>query len=78
MVEVIKGNGTMKLWMTQEALFRDKKKGIKSKLRYAYGEGSSVIFGLEYIDNDAKSLMNMPPMMNNILTVNDLTKRNNK
>ena len=68
--------GPMKLWMTQEALFRDKKKGIKSKLRYAYGEGSSVIFGLEYIDNDAKrkSLMNMPPMMNNILTVNDLTK----
>ena len=68
--------GPMKLWMTQEALFRDKKKGIKSKLRYAYGEGSSVIFGLEYIDNDAKrkSLMNMPPMMNNILTVNDLNK----
>ena len=68
--------GPMKLWMTQEALFRDKKKGIKSKLRYAYGEGSSVIFGLEYIDNDAKrkSLMNMPPMMNNILAVNDLTK----
>lgn len=35
-----------------------------------------MIFGLEYIDNDAKrkSLMNMPPMMNNILTVNDLTK----
>jgi len=68
--------GPMKLWMTQDALFRDKKKGVKSKLRYAYGEGSSVIFGLEYIDNDAKrkSLMNMPPMMNNVLTVNDLTK----
>ena len=68
--------GPMKLWMTQDALFRDKKKGIKSKLRYAYGEGSSVIFGLEYIDNDAKrkSLMNMPPMMSNVLTVNDLNK----
>ena len=68
--------GPMKFWMTQDALFRDEKKGIKSKLRYGYGEGSSVIFGLEYIDNDAKrkSLMNMPPMMNNILTVNDLNK----
>lgn len=68
--------GPMKLWMTQDALFRDEKKGVKSKLRYGYGEGSSVIFGLEYIDNDAKrkSLMNMPPMMNNILTVNDLNK----
>ena len=68
--------GPMKLWMTQDALFRDEKKGVKSKLRYGYGEGSSVIFGLEYIDNDAKrkSLMNMPPMMNNILTVNVLNK----
>lgn len=64
-------------WMTQNALFKDKKQGIKTKMRYSYGEGSSVIFGLEYIDNDAKrdSLMNMPPMMNSLKTINDLNKK---
>ena len=65
------------LWMAQNALFKDKKQGIKTKMRYAYGEGSSIIFGLEYIDNDAKrdSLMNMPPMMNSLKTINDLNKK---
>lgn len=68
--------GPITLWMTQDALFRDEKKGIKSKMRYSYGDGSSVIFGIEYINNEAKrkSLMNMPPMMTNVLTVNDLEK----
>ena len=69
--------GHMKLWMTQNALFKDEKQGIKTKMRYSYGEGSSVIFGLEYIDNDAKrdSLMDMPPMMNSLKTINDLNKK---
>ncbi|MDH6457518.1 iron complex outermembrane receptor protein [Fusobacterium sp. PH5-7] len=69
--------GGTELWMTQNALFKDKKQGIKTKMRYSYGEGSSVIFGLEYIDNDAKrdSLMNMPPMMNSLKTINDLNKK---
>lgn len=34
-------------------LFRDKKQGVKSKLKYSYGAGSSVVGGVEYIDNTA-------------------------
>ncbi|NME36064.1 MULTISPECIES: TonB-dependent receptor [Fusobacterium] len=32
--------------------FKDKKTGIKPKLKYAYGDDSSLIFGLDYIKND--------------------------
>lgn len=67
----------MTLWLTQKAMFEDEKLGLKTKMKYSYGKGSSVIFGLEYIDNDAKrySYMNMPPMMNSLITVNDLNKK---
>ncbi len=43
--------------------FDDKKVGLKPKFKYSYGEGniagSSVVFGLDYIDNDAQRLANM-------------------
>ncbi|WP_349763547.1 TonB-dependent receptor [Fusobacterium sp. SYSU M8D902] len=41
--------------------FDDKKKGIKPKLKYYYGENktSSVVVGLDYIDNEAKRWANM-------------------
>lgn len=41
------------------SLFDDKKIGIKPKFKYSYGEGefngSSVVFGVDYIDNNLKS-----------------------
>lgn len=32
--------------------FEDEKKGVKSKLKYKYGEDSSLIFGVDYIKNN--------------------------
>ena len=34
-----------------DANFDDEKKGIKTKLRYSYGNDSSLVFGIDYIDN---------------------------
>lgn len=44
--------------------FEDKKKGIKPKLKYSYGDDSSVIFGLDYIDNTGGryGIINTPQM----------------
>ena len=32
--------------------FRDEKKGVKTKLKYSYGNDSSLIWGIDYINND--------------------------
>lgn len=43
--------------------FDDKKIGVKPKLKYFYGKtGSSIVFGLDYIDNEAKRYANMDQM----------------
>ena len=34
--------------MEQDSTFEDKKWGVKPKLRYSYGEGSNLIFGMDY------------------------------
>lgn len=34
-----------------DANFDDEKKGIKAKLKYKYGDESSLVFGVDYIDN---------------------------
>ncbi|MGF6905995.1 TonB-dependent receptor [Fusobacterium sp. PH5-44] len=34
-----------------DANFDDEKKGIKAKLRYSYGNDSTLVFGMDYIDN---------------------------
>lgn len=39
--------------MEQDSTFEDKKWGVKPKLRYSYGEGSSLIVGADYINNKA-------------------------
>lgn len=36
--------------------FEDEKWGVKPKFRYSYGEGSSLIFGMDYINNKATRL----------------------
>ena len=42
----------------QIATFEDEKWGVKPKFRYSYGEGSSLIFGMDYINNKATRLSN--------------------
>ncbi|WP_027128657.1 TonB-dependent receptor [Fusobacterium perfoetens] len=63
--------------------FKDKKTGIKPKLKYSYGDDSSLIFGLDYIKNDGgrygkiNNLLNMGPLGQksmNVQTDMDLNK----
>lgn len=56
--------------------FDDKKQGIKPKLKYSYGENkkSSLIVGLDYIDNEAKRWANMD-QMNIAVTQNKFNKK---
>lgn len=64
--------------------FEDKKWGFKPKFKYSYGNGSSFIFGADYINNEAErySNMSMPAYINGkymthfaeTLTTNDLKK----
>lgn len=48
--------------------FEDKKKGSKLKLKYLYGKGSSILSGIDYVDNtggrygDIKNIVQMGPM----------------
>lgn len=51
-------------------LFRDKKSGVKTKVKYNYGEKSNVIAGLEYIDNNV--VRNSSGMS---VATNDLNKK---
>lgn len=32
--------------------FKDEKKGVKTKLKYSYGNNNSIIWGIDYINND--------------------------
>ncbi|WP_300343144.1 TonB-dependent receptor [Fusobacterium sp.] len=66
--------------------FEDKKWGIKPKLKYSYGEGSSLILGMDYInnkatrlsDNNIKNQFRMGPMLDSMnihsITTNNLEK----
>ncbi|MGN0944015.1 MULTISPECIES: TonB-dependent receptor family protein [Fusobacterium] len=54
--------------------FDDKKTGIKPKLKYSYGDDSSLILGMDYIDNEAQRWANMDQMGINV-TTNDFTKK---
>lgn len=60
--------------------FVDKKEGIKAKGKYSYGNGSSVIFGIDYINNDGGRYgdvnvsMTRPPMTVKTKTDMDLNK----
>ena len=80
-----KMGSTMKVNRESDGEFEDKKWGVKPKFRYSYGEGSSLIFGADYIKNKASrysySYMPVitPPMMAgmslaDITTTNDLEK----
>lgn len=51
--------------------FKDKKTGIKPKLKYSYGEDSSLIFGLDYIKNEGGRY----GKINNLLDMGFLGKR---
>ena len=64
------------LFMKQSATFEDEKWGIKPKFRYSYGEGSSLIFGMDYINNKATrlSITTPPGMPVSTVTTNDLEK----
>ncbi|WP_291259293.1 TonB-dependent receptor [Fusobacterium sp.] len=55
--------------------FDDEKKGIKPKLKYYYGENknSSLVIGVDYIDNEAKRWANMD-QMNISVTQNKFNK----
>ncbi len=60
--------------------FVDKKEGIKAKGKYSYRNGSSVIFGIDYINNDGGRYgdvnvsMTRPPMTVKTKTDMDLNK----
>lgn len=62
------------------AFFDDKKVGIKPKFKYSYGKnefvGSSLVFGFDYIDNDAERLANMSMGEGapTVVTTNDFNK----
>lgn len=43
----------------QKGIFKDEKYGVKPKFKYAYGEGSSLIFGVDYIKNKAERVSDM-------------------
>lgn len=42
-------------------IFSDKKAGVRPKLKLSYGDGSSIIFGVDYLDNNAKRWALMGP-----------------
>lgn len=79
-----------KTYRDSDGNFEDKKWGIKPKLKYSYGEGSSLILGMDYINNKAnrfshsympltKKMEMMPPLkkfksLTDITTTNDLEK----
>lgn len=69
-------DSTKKDFMKQNATFEDKKWGVKPKLKYSYGEGSSLILGMDYINNKATRLaITTPPgMKGSIVTTNNLEK----
>ncbi len=56
--------------------FVDKKEGIKAKGKYSYGNGSSVIFGIDYINNDGGRYgeVKVPAMSMQTKTDMDLNK----
>lgn len=62
----------------QNGKFEDKKWGIKPKFRYSYGEGSSLIFGMDYINNKATRYSGTTTLMRRSTslseTTNDLEK----
>lgn len=64
-------------YMAQSAEFQDKKWGFKPKFRYSYGDGSSFIFGADYINNKARRFADTETFMGNLshsITTNDLEK----
>lgn len=73
--------------MKQTSKFEDKKWGIKPKFKYSYGEGSNLIFGLDYINNkasryaktytvmpDGRPIPPFPSKISTSITTNDLKK----
>ena len=62
----------------QDGKFEDKKWGVKPKLRYSYGEGSNLIFGMDYINNKATRYSGTTTLMSGKTslseTTNDLEK----
>lgn len=66
----------MELDMINDGLiwdFKDKKEGIKPKLKYTYGNNSSIIFGIDYIKNGGGRYGKVPAM-NMTMTSMDLNK----
>lgn len=67
-------------YMKQSSIFEDKKYGIKPKLKYSYNDNSSVVFGIDYINNklirDVDTTTATPPfgIPSTSKTVNDLEK----
>ena len=45
--------------MNMKAAFDDEKKGATAKLKYKYGNDSSLIFGIEYLENELHRKQNM-------------------
>lgn len=58
--------------------FKDEKKGVKTKLKYSYGNNNSIIWGIDYINNDGgrygKVNVNNAMMSMNTKTDMDLNK----
>lgn len=58
--------------------FKDEKKGVKTKLKYSYGNNNSIIWGIDYINNDSgrygKVNVNNAMMSMNTKTDMDLNK----
>lgn len=58
--------------------FKDEKKGVKTKLKYSYGNNNSIIWGIDYINNDGgrygKVNVNNAMMSMNTKTDIDLNK----
>ena len=71
-------NSAMDVSVWQDGKFEDKKWGIKPKFRYSYGEGSSLIFGMDYINNKATRYSGTTTLMRGTTslseTTNDLEK----
>lgn len=69
-----------KFYMAQASIFEDKKYGIKPKLKYSYGNDSSLVFGIDYIKNtllrDVDTTTAIPPfgIAKTSTTINDLQK----
>ena len=71
---------------SKEDCLKMKNGGVKPKFRYSYGEGSSLIFGMDYIQNKAKRVSDMriqpiksatgglSPMSIKSITTNNLEK----